>query len=901
MSDTQRDFEDLTLWEVLWLFVYHPIATVRRLFGAIALDAERKSTPATPENLQPDTEILLPTDEALLEPSADEPAEAETEPITENAPTEDATEPLVASSLVPPRAARHAYGGRIVGLMLIAFIFAFIGGRSLWSAAIQRGIVETNGAGTATFWFFLALCAYIAANVFISFDWWKSRLANWRGDSALNEDKSASPSTELDHEETIPEPHQPTEEASSDDKRQNPAWLEAFFKQVEQNSVRMALVPVGIALSYLAYTQNVITDANGMVINVRFTNNGTLAWLTSIAVWFALLGLDLNTITARLYAVIIGRTQLSVAPLRQFARAMRPRWQHIVLLLIMLLAAYFRFDNLSSVPPEMTSDHIEKVLDGLRVHEGFTGIFFPNNGGRESFQMYFIAALVRFGGLDFSFNTLKIATGIEGLLTVFAGYWLGVVIMGKDNRRMGLWLGLSFAALLAVSSWHTMLSRLGLRIALTPLTTLVLLIFLARAMRYNRRLDFVLMGLTLGAGTYFYQANRMLPILVVLGIGMATVVYTRSWQDLATRALHLATTAVLAFVIFVPLYRYGEQFPDDFWNRTRGRLFGENAFQIIDEEAGTIENYQPSIGEQIERFVDEIDVFQDNYYDALRMWSWTGDAAWINNGAGRPALDPYSNALLILGLAAWLALIIKRWDVVHVMIPFGVLVMLLPSALTLAYTVENPSFTRASGTIPFIFLIAAYPLAQLAYYLEQLPRRAWLGVGLVLLLSLPIIGLAGRVSYENYFTVYRDGYAASWQPYDAIATPMRDFAQSDEGSYNNAFMIAYPHWLDHRILGTVAGDIRWNNGLITREDLVYQVERNIGTDYEYRPDQPTFIMYNAQDIDTAQWLRELFPNGEEEFYSIVQRPSSSFNIYMIPPNIDWEAARAVVESENEEG
>ncbi len=36
--------------------------------------------------------------------------------------------------------------------------------------------------------------------------------------------------------------------------------------------------------------------------------------------------------------------------------------------------------------------------------------------------------------------------------------------------------------------------------------------------------------------------------------------------------------------------------------------------------------------------------------------------------------------------------------------------MLLPSAMTVAYTIENPSFTRASGTIPGVFMLAALPL-----------------------------------------------------------------------------------------------------------------------------------------------------------------------------------------------
>ncbi len=75
---------------------------------------------------------------------------------------------------------------------------------------------------------------------------------------------------------------------------------------------------------------------------------------------------------------------------------------------------------------------------------------------------------------------------------------------------------------------------------------------------------------------------------------------------------------------------------------------------------------------------------------------------------------------------------------------------------------------------------------------------------------------------------------------------MRDFAQG-EGSYGNAFMIAYPHWLDHRILGTMAGDIRWPNGVVEREDLIPMIRRNQGTRYQYDPTKPLFVMYHVDD------------------------------------------------------
>ncbi|HEX2907145.1 MAG TPA: hypothetical protein VHO69_09820, partial [Phototrophicaceae bacterium] len=61
------------------------------------------------------------------------------------------------------------------------------------------------------------------------------------------------------------------------------------------------------------------------------------------------------------------------------------------LLVILVIGAFFRVNELSRIPPEMTSDHKEKLLDAQRVLDVNLQVFFPNNGGREPFQMYAMA------------------------------------------------------------------------------------------------------------------------------------------------------------------------------------------------------------------------------------------------------------------------------------------------------------------------------------------------------------------------------------------------------------------------------------------------------------------------------------------------------------------------------
>ncbi len=702
------------------------------------------------------------------------------------------------------------------------------------------------------------------------------------------------------------------------------AQVEAAPRAVPTYWRRVALIVPAMVFSILALRWNTTRDTFGNVTDVVLTGKGVLAWALSIGLWGAIVAGEIRW--------------RALAWPRLHWRALIG-WPGLALLAVVALGAIFRLYALDSTPPEMTSDHIEKLLDALKVHDGYYAVFFPNNGGREAFQMYLVALIAGPLGVGFNFTALKLATVFEGLLTLPALWWMARQVIGTDtprDRQLGQWVGLTLAGLVAISGWHVMLSRLGLRIVLTPLTTALVIGLLARAIRYARTRDFVLLGAVLGAGVYFYQANRMLPALVVVGFLLAVPGALRAtrarWRMLAEAgglaalafvpllaliyagsvleaasdpsardlgagiALYLPVlamgwlawlalafghrrdnrllvwgnglfvAAVVALALYLPMYHYSRLHEAEFWNRTRGRMFGDFAF-VRTNEAGQQEFYEPTLSEQIERFWDQRDMFLSNYADALRMFHWKGDVAWINNAGLAPALGPALGGLAALGLAVWGVWVARRRDPVLWLLPVSILIMLLPTALTLAYPIENPSFTRASGTIPAAFMIAALPLGVLGWRLSQLdrgeriPAGRWLGIALLAL----VLWQGIRPEWEHYFTDYRVGYSRSWRPYREISQPLREFAHG-EGSFGNAYVIAYPHWLDHRILGTMAGDIRWPNSVASVDDLLTAIANSRGTPYAYDPTKPLFVMYHPADTATAEALTRLFPGGETVVY-----------------------------------
>ena len=78
------------------------------------------------------------------------------------------------------------------------------------------------------------------------------------------------------------------------------------------------------------------------------------------------------------------------------------------------------------------------------------------------------------------------------------------------------------------------------------------------------------------------------------------------------------------------------------------------------------------------------------------------------------------------------------------------------------------------------------------------------------------------VNYESYFETYRSGYEQAWRPYSQISAPLKNL-RNGRGSYGNAFYVNTAHWLDHRVLGSVAGDLSWPNGLVNVQDVYQQI------------------------------------------------------------------------------
>lgn len=521
----------------------------------------------------------------------------------------------------------------------------------------------------------------------------------------------------------------------------------------------------------------------------------------------------------------------------------------LVLLLIILLAVFFRAYRLAELPAEMTSDHAEKLLDVQDILDGQRPIFLPRNTGREAVQFYLTALLIRFTPLTTSHLALKVGTAIIGIIAIPFTYLLGKEFYGR-------FAGLLAAFFLATSHWHVAITRVGLRFPFTAAFATPALYFLFRAFRANRRNDWLAAALFLGIGLHTYTAIRIVPLLLIALIGLKLIL--DGWQILRKQPLpgpNPYTTAFLqnallagffTTLLFLPLSRVIIDDPEAFWLRTLTR-----AHTASPVSAGKL-------------FL----VFLNNIKNALLMFNIKGDIVAVNTIPGSPVLGPVAAALFLLGIFFLIVRLIPRPDRRSLYILTTLFFLLLPSILSLAYPQENPSVVRTGGAVPWVMLVAALPLVLITTRIRELPRKIGnLAAGIVITV---LAVIAVLYNYNWYFIQYDANIRRSLWNSSEMGLVLHDFVESG-GEWTNAFHIPYPHWVDTRNIGINAGNIRWANAILA--DGWYG--------HDSIPPGPKLFLLFPEDVESMRRLLWLYPRGQIELYDS-RWEGKDFIIYRAP-------------------
>jgi hypothetical protein len=520
-------------------------------------------------------------------------------------------------------------------------------------------------------------------------------------------------------------------------------------------------------------------------------------------------------------------------------------WRTLVLV-VFVVAAYFRFYRLAAIPPEMWSDHAEKLLDVRDVLNGMYSIFFIRNTGREPLQFYIAGATARLFGTGLSFITLKIGTAAAGYLTLI---YLYLFAEEYADRRVAL----CSVFLAGIAFWPNIISRIGLRFPFYPLFAAAALYHLLRGLRLREPNHLLLCGAFSGMGLLGYSPARVIPIGVAVGVFLL-ILHREGRREWRAYLSWLLGAALVALVVFLPLLRAGIEMPDRFMYRTLTRLSGLE---------------QPIQGSPFE-------IFLTNVWRAMRMFAWDSGEVYVVTVTDRPLLDWLTAGLFHVGLAIVALRYLRDRSWRDLFLLLSLLILTLPSTLSIAFPNENPAPNRASGALVPVFTIASLAVISGLDWV----RRTWHGrwatyvLGVILLVGALA---AAIINYQLTMMVY----PARMQMYIWNTSEAGDVARkfiSSGGDPEAVHVVSYPHWMDTRLVAINSG--------------------HAGRDYEILPqalrslkgiDSPQVVFVNPMDEASLSRLMELFPAGSVYRYdSDVQ--GKDFLVYFIPDGNEeeWE-------------
>ena len=264
----------------------------------------------------------------------------------------------------------------------------------------------------------------------------------------------------------------------------------------------------------------------------------------------------------------------------------------IVLVLVIIVAAFVRIVSLSSVPPHLTPDEASLGYNAYSIlktgrdeHGALFPIIFKSFGdNKPGLYVYFTLPFVALFGLN-EFST-RIASALFGVLAVFVLYKIGKYLFSQENKA----LPLVSAVLLALSPWHIMLSRGAWEVNVALTLTLIGIYFFLRGLTTHKYLyiSSCFFALTLLA----YQGAKLSSAIVVILLLISFYKKIKK-VPLKTWIISVVTGIIISFPIIISLFTGQASRLSVFsvFSAPRPAEFLTNFLNEGNEQKGTIQYY----------------------------------------------------------------------------------------------------------------------------------------------------------------------------------------------------------------------------------------------------------------------------------------------------------------------
>ncbi|MDJ0756963.1 MAG: glycosyltransferase family 39 protein [Ardenticatenaceae bacterium] len=388
----------------------------------------------------------------------------------------------------------------------------------------------------------------------------------------------------------------------------------------------------------------------------------------------------------------------------------------VILLIILLTAAFLRFWQLADHPPGWRDDElINSLVISQHVIDGDWRLYYDDASGHEAlYHILNALPLYLFGPSAAGIRWLSALMGIQ---TVWLTFLLGREMFDRDD------VGLIAAAGMTVSFWSLMYSRIGLRHIALLFFVLPTFYLLWRGIKRDSRRSAIWGGMFLGLTFYTYFASRGVPLIIGAWLFYLLVfnrrLLVRAWGK---------TWLVLAIgiVLAVPLFAALQQQPE-----AEARV-AELAVPLIEAQKG---NFEPLLTFTIR---------------TLNMFHSDGDDEFLYNIPGRPVFGP------LTAIFFWAGVLIALWQTIKPSpnnpqpAPYAFLILWWLAGISPAFISVPPgSLSHTILAQPAVYLLLAVPVIWLGDVVPP-KRRPFFLVGVSLLL----IGFVAARDLPDYFVTW---------------------------------------------------------------------------------------------------------------------------------------------------
>jgi len=433
--------------------------------------------------------------------------------------------------------------------------------------------------------------------------------------------------------------------------------------------------------------------------------------------------------------------------------------------------------------------------------------------------LYFTVQSAAIAVLGQTIEAVRLTSTLAGGLTVVALYWLGRAMFDRTTALLA-------AFYLATAHYHIHMSRIALNNVWDGLFGTLAIFGLWYGWRSGRRSAFILCGLALGLGQYFYVTIRTLPILFLI---WSAVAFWRQRAQFRQRFHGLVLATLVALVLYLPLGLFFLDNPDEFQAPlNRVSIFGE-----------WLEN-ELSLGQ---RTTGEIILDQA----IAGILGYTHEPLRLLYNPGSPLLLAGAAVLFVLGVL---------WALLNFDLRYLLMILpLLAAVAANAISQDSPASQRYILAMPVVALFIALPLAQAVEWLRgQYPRARYA----IVTAAFVLLALVAVVDVNYYFNRVYDNYVLGGLNTE-VATEVAYFLRDKEPAVQDVYFFGFPR-MGYYSLSTIPFLAPMKKGIDITEPL------SVPPDFPLSG--PTLFIFLPERINELNLVRARYPVGEyQEFYS----------------------------------